>query len=130
LPTPAAEAELAAPIALPEHPEAAGSQGIQSQIIENNFDIEQEEPDDNPPNTQEGESDNKVIAQSNISFGAGLIGLSLVTCAGCFAMIFGVLAAKDIEKDVGLDHLEQVLDAEEDILGTTVTSDVFEAPTA
>lgn len=127
LPSPEVEFELAAPIAIPEAPAPPNNNALQSQVIQG-LDEEQEDiEEENDDGVAEGESENKVIAQSSISYGAGLIGLALVTCAGCFAMIFGVLAARDLEKD-DVDRLEVVLDADEDILCTTVESAAFEAP--
>ena len=127
LPTPNGEFELAAPVAIPEAPAPPGNTGLQSQVIENLEQEEAEQEDNNEDGPGEGESDNKVIAQSSISYGAGLIGLGLVACAGCFAMVFGMLAAKDMERD-DVDRLDVVLDADEDILTTPIESGAFEAP--
>lgn len=127
-PTPAAEFQLAAPLAIPPAPPPPNNDGVLSQVIDTYDEGIEQAQDNNNDEVAEGESNNQVIAQSSISFGAGLIGLGLVSCAGCLAMFFGVLAAKDIEKEGEVDRLDTLLDAEEEILGTTIESDAFVAP--
>lgn len=127
LPKPNVDYELAPPIAIPEAPAPPPNDPLQSQVIQEIEQEQEENENNNNDGVRDGESENKVIAQSSISFGAGLIGLGLVTCAGCFAMIFGVAATKGMEKD-DVDRLDVVLDADEDILGTTVESAAFESP--
>ena len=72
-----------------------------------------------------GESENEVVAQSEFGYGGAIVGVTLVSCAGCCAMIFGVLAAKDIDKEE--DRLEMVLDVDEELLSSPVENQAFAA---
>lgn len=73
-----------------------------------------------------GESDNEALSSVGFNTSIALIGLAMCTCAGFMAMIFGMFAAREMEKDESdFDRLEFAMDAEEEVMATPIESDVF-----
>lgn len=124
-PTPLTYLDAAPPLVLPPATPPPNDDQFASQVIEG---VEQDEgdgQDDEEGGVARGESENEVIARSEFGYGGAVVGLVLVSCAGCCAMFFGVLAAKDLEKDE--DRLEMVLDVDEDTVAA-VDNEAFVAP--
>lgn len=124
-PTPLTYLDAAPPLVLPPVTPPPNDDQFASQVIQGVDQDDGGQVDDNDDRLARGESENDVIARSEFGYGGAVVGLVLVSCAGCCAMFFGVLAAKDIDKDE--DRLEMVLDVDEDTV-SPVTNDAFVAP--
>ena len=86
-----------------------------------------QDDDDGGDEAFRGESDNEALSSTGFNTSIALIGLAMCSCAGFLAMIFGMLAAKEAEKDESdIDRLEFALDAEEEVMATPVESAAFQ----
>lgn len=73
-----------------------------------------------------GESDNEALTNVGFNTSIALIGVALCSCAGFLALIFGMLATRELEKDESdIDRLEFALDAEQEVMAAPVESAAY-----
>lgn len=71
-----------------------------------------------------GESNNEVLASGGFNYTIGLLGMGLVSAAGCAALIFGAYATRSIEEG-DIDHLQAVLEENDSVMHAPVENPAF-----
>lgn len=81
----------------------------------------------NAPQPAPAKNNVAVVGSSGFNTTAAVIGLGLVSAAGFLAVIFGMLAARKVNKDGVTDKLELLLDHGEDFQSTLspLTNEAF-----
>jgi len=100
----------------------------QASIILNGDYDEPEEDNNDGDEVARGETENEVLENPGLNWGASIVGLGFVACAGCLAMFAGAIATnKRSMKDD--DRLEEVLLANDTTIdmNAVVENDAFQS---
>lgn len=100
------------------------------QVIQNTIPtvVQAEEPEPAANDAPlEGESENEVLENTTLNWGAASIGLVLVACAGCCAIFLGLITVnkKDESEEDRLENMLTYNDAHID-MGSTVENPAFQ----
>jgi len=87
--------------------------------------VEEQEPDTGAPvGPPPGESNNEVLAAGGFNYTVGLMGVSMVACAGLLALGFGGWATQNMHKE-DVDRLDVVLEINDTTMDAPVDNPAF-----